>query len=127
MSRRVIRYVPTKPDDGPVRQRLRELEAERRRFGYSRLGCLLARQGMSPNHKKLLRIYREDVPHLPLHHQIRPWAMRKNVDTVHRADDRPMPIWTIKILSSVGRRRRVLAGAAAGLFSDITFITTHLC
>lgn len=22
-----------------------------------------------------------------LHHQIRPWAMQKNVDTVHRADD----------------------------------------
>ena len=29
-----------------------------------------------------------------LHHQIRPWAMQKNVDTVHRADDRPMPTWT---------------------------------
>lgn len=60
MSRRVIRYAPTRPDDGPLRQRLRELEAERRRFGYSRLGCLLARQGMSPNHKKLLGIYREE-------------------------------------------------------------------
>jgi len=27
---------------------------------------------------------------IPLHHQIRPWAMRKGIDTVHRADDRPM-------------------------------------
>ena len=32
--------------------------------------------------------------YIPLHHQIRPWAMRKGVETVHRADDRPMPIWT---------------------------------
>lgn len=47
-------------DDGALRQRLRELAAERRRFGYRRLGYLLAREGLTPNHKKLLRIYREE-------------------------------------------------------------------
>jgi peptide/nickel transport system substrate-binding protein len=26
---------------------------------------------------------------LPLHHQLRPWAMKKSVDTVHASDDRP--------------------------------------
>ena len=31
---------------------------------------------------------------IPLHHQILPWAMRKNIDTVYRADARPMPAWT---------------------------------
>lgn len=47
--------------DAPeVRQRLRELAAERRRFGYRRLGILLAREGMTMNHKKLLRLYREE-------------------------------------------------------------------
>ncbi len=60
VSRRVIRYRSLRPDDGPLRQRLRELAAERRRFGYRRLGYLLAREGMKPNHKKLLRIYREE-------------------------------------------------------------------
>ncbi|AMK18936.1 transposase [Sphingobium sp. MI1205] len=60
VSRRVIRYEPTRPDDGALRQRLRELAAERRRFGYRRLGYLLAREGLRPNHKKLLRIYREE-------------------------------------------------------------------
>jgi putative transposase len=54
VSRRVIRYEPTRPDDGALRQRLRELAAERRRFGYRRLGYLLAREGITPNHKKLL-------------------------------------------------------------------------
>jgi len=43
-----------------LRARLRELAAERRRFGYRRLGYLLAREGMTPNHKKLLRIYPEE-------------------------------------------------------------------
>ena len=60
VSRRVIRYRSSRPDDGPLRQRLRELAAERRRFGYRRLGYLLAREGMTPNHKKLLRVYREE-------------------------------------------------------------------
>jgi len=60
VSRRVIRYRPSRPDDGPLRQRLRELAGERRRFGYRRLGYLLAREGMTPNYKKLLRICREE-------------------------------------------------------------------
>ncbi len=60
VSRRVIRYQPTRGDDAPLRARLRELAAERRRFGYRRLGYLLAREGMAPNHKKLRRIYREE-------------------------------------------------------------------
>lgn len=57
---RVIRYEPKRSDDGALRQRLRELAAERRRFGYRRLGYLLAREGIAPNHKNLLRIYREE-------------------------------------------------------------------
>lgn len=47
--------------DAPeVRQRLRELAGERRRFGYRRLGILLAREGMRMNHKKLYRLYRDE-------------------------------------------------------------------
>src|SRR5690606_9411826 len=60
VSRRVVRYQPVRSDDAALRRRLRELAAERRRFGYRRLGYLLAREGMRPNHKKLLRIYREE-------------------------------------------------------------------
>jgi len=60
IARRVARYRPSRLDDAGLRQRLRELAAERRRFGYRRLGYLLAREGVRPNHKKLLRIYREE-------------------------------------------------------------------
>ncbi len=41
-----------------------------------------------------LQRVKDEYYYLPLHHQIRPWAMRKGVDTPHRADDRPMPTWT---------------------------------
>ena len=40
--------------------RLRELAHQRRRFGYRRLGWLLAREGQAMNHKKLYRLYREE-------------------------------------------------------------------
>ena len=60
VARRVVRYEPTRLDDAGLRVRLRELAGERRRFGYRRLGYLLAREGLVPNHKKLLRIYREE-------------------------------------------------------------------
>ena len=33
---------------------------ERRRFGYRRLGMLLAREAIRMNRKKLLRLYREE-------------------------------------------------------------------
>ena len=36
----------------------------------------------------LLRM-RDEVLFIPIHHQVRPWAMKKNVSTVHRSDDRP--------------------------------------
>jgi peptide/nickel transport system substrate-binding protein len=36
-----------------------------------------------------LRIYREDVPHIPLHHQVIPWAMRSNISIPHAANNQP--------------------------------------
>lgn len=60
VARRVIQYKPVRPDDGALRQRLRELATDRRRLGYRRLVYLLAREGLAPNHKKLLRIYHEE-------------------------------------------------------------------
>lgn len=41
-----------------------------------------------------LKLVKDEYLYLPVHHQIRPWAMRNNVETQHRADDRPMPVWT---------------------------------
>ena len=44
MEPKTFRYASRKPDDTAVRQRLRVLAAERRRFGYRRLHILLARR-----------------------------------------------------------------------------------
>jgi len=55
-----MNYRPRRPDDSLLRQRLRELAAQRRRFGYRRLGWLLEREGHVMNRKKLYRLYREE-------------------------------------------------------------------
>lgn len=55
-----LRYQARRADDQPIRQRLRELAAVRRRFGYRRLGWLLVREGCRMNHKKLYRLYHEE-------------------------------------------------------------------
>ncbi len=39
--------------------------------------------------REALVLTRDEVLAIPLHHQLRPWAMKKGVTTVHRADDRP--------------------------------------
>jgi putative transposase len=55
-----LRYQRRRANDEAMRKRLRELAAQRRRFGYRRLGWLLAREGHAMNHKKLYRLYREE-------------------------------------------------------------------
>jgi peptide/nickel transport system substrate-binding protein len=37
---------------------------------------------------KALMLQNEEVAHIPLHNQVIPWAMKKHVDVVHRADNR---------------------------------------
>jgi putative transposase len=59
-DRTSVRYRSRRPDDAVVRAKLRELASVRRRFGYRRLHILLRRGGISMNHKKLRRLYREE-------------------------------------------------------------------
>jgi peptide/nickel transport system substrate-binding protein len=39
--------------------------------------------------REALTVTRDQHYYVPLHHQLRPWAMKRNVTTVHKADDRP--------------------------------------
>ena len=38
------------PDCPKIRERMREIASERRRFGYCRIGLMLAREGIVMNH-----------------------------------------------------------------------------
>lgn len=60
MDRTSFRYCSQRPDDGAIRERMRALAAERRRFGYRRLHWLIGREGIAMNHKKFRRLYKEE-------------------------------------------------------------------
>ena len=61
IGRSTLRYRShPRSEEEPLRRRLRELAAERPRFGYRRLHVLLRREGVIVNHKRIERLYRED-------------------------------------------------------------------
>jgi putative transposase len=108
-DRSSVRYRSQWPDDTAVRARLRELAAIRRRFGYRRLLVLMRREGLTMNHKKFRRLYREERL------QVRRRAGRKRALGTRA----PMAIplgpnqrWSLDFLSDAfadGRRFRILA------------------
>ncbi|WP_390474766.1 IS3 family transposase [Altererythrobacter sp. MTPC7] len=59
-DRKSVRYRSTRDDDAGLREKLRELANQRRRFGYRRLHILLRREGVMINRKKTQRIYQEE-------------------------------------------------------------------
>lgn len=59
-SRMTVRYQSVRPDDQTLRERMRAIAHERRRFGYRRIHIMLRREGITVNHKKLYRLYREE-------------------------------------------------------------------
>src|SRR5438477_934550 len=109
VDRTSVRYRSTRPDDGAVRVRLRELAAIRRRFGYRRLHILMTREGLVMNHKKLRRLYREERL------QVRRRGGRKRAlgTRVPMAIPQdPNQRWSLDFLSDTladGRRFRILA------------------
>ena len=60
VDRSSVRYRASRPDDGVLRERLKVLAHERRRFGYRRLHVLLRREGHAVNRKRVQRLYREE-------------------------------------------------------------------
>lgn len=57
---KTYRYASRRSDDVEIRERLKTLAGQRRRFGYRRLHILLRWDGIALNHKKLFRLYREE-------------------------------------------------------------------
>ncbi|MGE3745805.1 MAG: IS3 family transposase [Sphingomonadaceae bacterium] len=60
-DRKSVRYRSTRDDDTALREKLRDLANQRRRFGYRRLHILLRREGVMINRKKTQRLYKEEA------------------------------------------------------------------
>ena len=102
------RYRPKTDNDDVLRQRLRELAGQRKRFGSPRLHIMLKRENLVVNHKRTERIYREEG--LALRRKRR----RKGaagIRAVIPAAVRPNEHWSMDFVSDsivTGRRFRAL-------------------
>jgi putative transposase len=61
IARRGFQRAPAEDRNHQLRQRLRELGQRRRRWGCPMLYLVLRREGWRANHKRVERLYREDV------------------------------------------------------------------
>ena len=109
VDRTSVRYQAARPDDAALRERLKALAPERRRFGYRRLHVLLRREGHAVNRKRVQRIYREERL------TVRRRGGRKRAIGTRRpleAPTAPNPRWSLDFVSDQltdGRRFRILA------------------
>jgi putative transposase len=101
------RYRSIREEPVALRMRLRELAMARPRFGYRRLWVLLRREGWKVNHKKVLRLYREEGLY------VRCKRRRKRASHLRVVPPSPQTInelWAIDFLADAtarGRRLRV--------------------
>ena len=108
VDRSTIRYQPKRSDDTDLRQAIRRVARDRRRFGYRRINIMLQREGIHVNHKKLRRIYAEEKL------QVRRRAGRKRAIGTRRPmqmPDGPGQRWSLDFVSDAftdGRRFRIL-------------------
>ena len=60
IDRSTVRYLSRRGDDAELRDAIKRVSRERRRFGCRRIHVMIAREGFEVNHKKVRRIYREE-------------------------------------------------------------------
>lgn len=108
IQRCVFRYRSRRSDNVVVRQRLKQLAQNHPRWGYRFLAILLRREGHRINHKRVLRLYREEGL------KLRP-KRRKKVVSVQRIQPPETTginqKWSMDFVSdtlSCGRRFRAL-------------------
>ena len=108
-DRTSVRYQSVRPDDVALRERLKALAQQRRRFGYRRLHVLLRREGHAVNKKRVQRLYREE--RLTVRRRggrKRALGTRRPMVTPQAPDQR----WSLDFVSDQltdGRRFRILA------------------
>ncbi len=60
VDRSSMRYQSRRGNDVELRDAIKRVSRERRRFGYRRIHVMIAREGFEVNHKKVRRIYTEE-------------------------------------------------------------------
>jgi len=109
VDRSSMRYLSRRGEDADLRDAIKRVSWERRRFGCSRVHVMIAREGFAVNHKKDRRIYSEEKL------QVRRRGGRKRALGTRKPrvlPDGPNQRWSLDLVSDAltdGRRFRILA------------------
>ena len=109
IDRSTVRYLSRRGDDTDLRDAIKRVSRERRRFGCRRIHVMIPREGFEVNHKKVRRIYREEKL------QVRRRGGRKRALGTRKLmvlPDGPNQRWSLDFVSDAltdGRRFRILA------------------
>jgi len=109
IERSTVRYLSRRGDDAELRDAIKRVSRELRRFGCRRIHVMIAREGFEVNHKKVRRIYREEKL------QVRRRGGRKRALGTRKPmvlPDSPNQRWSLDFVSDAltdGRRFRILA------------------
>ncbi len=109
IDRSTVRYLSRRGDDVELRDAIKRVSRERRRFGCRRIHVMISREGFEVNHKKVRRIYREEKL------QVRRRGGRKRALGTRKPmvlPDGPNQRWSLDVVSGAltdGRRFRILA------------------
>ena len=101
-------YKPVVRNDEELREKIRELAHQRKRFGCPRIHLLLRREGLIINHKRTERIYREEGLSLRKRKRRKTAAMAR---VLLPAATRPNERWSMDFVTDsivTGRRFRAL-------------------
>ena len=119
LDRSTYHYRSRRPDQAPLRQRIREIAQTRVRYGYRRVHVLLLREGWAINHKRTRRLYREQGLQLRNKNPKRKVAAKLREDRVMATA--PNECWAMDFMVDQlfdGRKLRVLT---------VVDICTKLC
>lgn len=109
VDRSTVWYQPRRADDGDLRDAIKRISNERRRFGYRRIHVMVRREGFEVSHKKFRRIYRAEKL------QVRRRGGRKRALGTRKSmvlPEGPNQRWSLDFVSDAltdGRRFRILA------------------
>lgn len=107
IARSTARHSSVRKEDPQLREKIVDLAAARRRFGYRRITWLLQQDGMAVNHKRVYRIYTAEGLQVRKRTRKKARIFRKPLEPASRPHER----WSMDFVSdslATGRRYRTL-------------------
>ena len=95
IARASLHYKPVAQDDDALRLAIVRLAKQYGRYGYRKVGELLAVEGWRVNHKKVERLWREEGLQLPQRHKKRKRLYHHDASVIRLRPRYPNHVWAV--------------------------------